>query len=599
MTTLHSTRLAALRALMAEKGLDAYLVPKADEFQGEYIAAHSERLAWLTGFDGSAGMAVVLAEQAGLFVDGRYTLQAHQQTPDPAWQHLHLVDSPPLDWVAQTVGSGRRVGFDPWLLTLTQAEKLSAACRKAGALAVPVDGNLIDLLWDDQPAAPTALVETHPLEFSGRDSQSKRMELAAGLVLAGCQAAILTQPDGIAWLLNVRGADVGHLPVALSFAILQNDGRVQWFIAPTKVPEAVRAHLGQAVQIAPPEAFAAALAGLGRQGAKVRVDANWTASWITDRLQSAGAVLDRGTDPTALPRARKNAVELEGSRAAHRRDAVAMVRFLRWLDENVAAENVDELSAADRLLAFRAEGALFRDLSFASISGAGPNGAIVHYRSTPATNRLLRKGELYLIDSGGQYRDGTTDITRTIAIGTPDDAMRQAFTLVLKGNIALGTACFPEGTTGAQLDVLARQFLWKAGLDYDHGTGHGVGSYLSVHEGPARISKAASTVALEPGMILSNEPGYYRTEAWGIRIETLVAVVPAEGVGEGKRRFLQFETLTLCPIDRRLIVIENLSTAERAWINAYHARVLAEVGPLLTDSADFAWLRAATAPLEG
>lgn len=597
MPATYAARLAALRALMARYDIDAYLVPKADEHQGEYIAPRSERLAWLTGFTGSAGMAVILPLEAGVFVDGRYTLQARQQVTNPDWQHLHLVETPPLDWVVAQIPPGGRVGFDPWLLTITQAEKLAERCRKKGAEAVAIDGNLIDALWSGQPEAPDALVEIHPLEFAGESSAAKRAELADALSTAGCSATVLTQPDAIAWLLNVRGADVDHLPVALSFALLQADGRVEWFVAPEKVPEAVREHLGNAVTISPPSAFGAALARLGQQGAVVRVEAGTTAMWIADRLISAGASLDRGADIAALARARKNAVELQGSRAAHRRDGVAMARFLRWLDDTAPGGGVDELIAADKLAALRAEGALFRGLSFDTISGAGPNGAIVHYRVTPETNRPLRKGELYLIDSGGQYRDGTTDVTRTVVIGQPDRAMQEAFTRVLKGNIALGTARFPVGTTGPQLDPLARQFLWQAGQDYDHGTGHGVGSYLGVHEGPARISKAPNSIALEPGMILSNEPGYYRTGAWGIRIETLVAVVPAEGVGEGGRQFLQFETLTLVPIDRRLMALDLLTAGEIAWIDGYHARVWAEISPLLTDDADLAWLRSATAPV--
>jgi Xaa-Pro aminopeptidase len=597
MTTLYTDRLTALRDHLATLGLDGYLIPKADEHQGEYIAARSERLTWLTGFTGSAGMAVVTSDVAMLFVDGRYTLQARQQVPGAAWQHGHIVDTPPLDWAASHLPPGARLGFDPWLLTMVQAERLVERCAKTGVLAVPVDGNLIDALWGDQPAAPDALVEVHPLEFAGRTSANKRAELAEGLRGAHCDAAVLTQPDGIAWLLNVRGADVPQMPVALSFALLYADGRVDWFVSSTKVPAEVQAHLGDEVTVRPPQDLSAALAALGVQAAKVRVDASCTASWIADRLVSAGAVLDRGADPTALPRARKNSAELDGARAAHRRDAVAMVRFLRWLEQTAPGGTLDELTVAARLEAFRAEGALFRGLAFDTISGVGPNGAVVHYRATPQTNRPLRLGDLILVDSGGQYRDGTTDVTRTVPVGAPDDAMRRAFTLVLKGNIALGTARFPDGTTGSQLDPLARQYLWRAGLDYDHGTGHGVGSYLGVHEGPARISKVPNNVALQPGMILSNEPGYYRTDAWGIRIETLVAVTVVEDMGDGARRFLQFETLTLVPIDRRMMDMALLMPDEIAWLDGYHARIWTEIGPLLADDADRRWLQAATAPL--
>jgi Xaa-Pro aminopeptidase len=405
---------------------------------------------------------------------------------------------------------------------------------------------------------------------------------------------VLTQPDSIAWLLNVRGGDVARTPLPLSFAVLHVDATVDWCVDPAKRSTALAAHLGNAVTLHPMDAFGDLLDALGARGAGVQVSPETSAAWVVERLTDAGAELVRSADPVTALKARKNPVEIAGSRAAHARDGAALARFLAWLDRETAVRPVGEIEAAERLASLRAEGTHFRDLSFDTISGSGSHGAIVHYRVTPRSDRLLLSGELYLVDSGAQYLDGTTDVTRTVAIGAPGDEMRERFTLVLKGHIAVATARFPAGTTGAQLDTLARQFLWRAGLDYDHGTGHGVGSYLGVHEGPQRISKLGTGAALEPGMIVSNEPGYYKAGEYGIRIENLVAVVEAPPVAGGEKALLEFETLTLAPIDRRLVATSLLTGDERTWLDAYHARVRATIGPRL-DAATRAWLEQATA----
>ncbi len=589
-----TARLDALRAELTRRGLDGFLVPHADPHQGEYLPAHDERLAWLTGFTGSAGMAIVLADHAAVFVDGRYTLQAADQVDATRYAIEHLVETPPAEWLARNAPKGARIGFDPWLHTEDGATRIEAACARAGADAVPVDDNPLDAVWTDQPPPPQAPIVAHPSDYAGRDSADKRAQVAADLAGREIAAAVLTLPDSIAWLLNIRGNDVPHNPVPLSFAILHADGRVALFVDPAKVTGPLRAHLGDGVDVRAPEAFAAALAALA--GRRVLADPGWSARWVFDRLRDADAEIVREADPCQLPKACKNPVELDGTRAAHRRDGAALTRFLGWLAKEGAAGALTEIAAADRLEALRRESNLFRDLSFDTISGAGPNGAIVHYRVTPESNRRIEPGSLYLVDSGAQYPDGTTDVTRTVAIGTPTPAMRRHFTLVLKGHIALATALFPEGTTGSQLDAFARQHLWRHGLDYDHGTGHGVGSYLSVHEGPQRISKLPNSVALRPGMIVSNEPGYYRTGEYGIRIENLVAVVAAEPPEGAEKPMLAFETLTLAPIDRYLVDRAMMSAEEIAWLDAYHRRVRETLADQL-DGDDRAWLMRATAPI--
>ncbi len=585
-------RLGALRARLDEAGLDGFVVPHADAHQNEFLPPDAERLAWLTGFTGSAGTAVVLRERAAIFVDGRYTLQVRDQADGDLYEFRHLIEEPVAGWLTEHLPAGARLGYDPWLHTKSQAERLARAADRAGAELVPVAENPLDATWTDRPPAPRTPVVPHEGRFAGRDSADKRTEIAEIIKGGGADATVLTQPDSIAWLLNIRGADVDHTPLPLSFAILHADASVDWFVAAEKLMDELAPHLGDRVRVHVPEAFADALEGLA--GRRVLVSADTAAAWVFDRLADAEVL--RGDDPVTRPKAIKNTTELEGTRVAHLRDALALARFLHWLDCTAPGGGVDEMSAAAKLEDFRRTGEHFRDTSFDTISGAGPNGAIVHYRVTPGTNRALGDGELYLVDSGAQYLDGTTDVTRTIAIGTPTDEMRDRFTRVLKGHIALAALRFPAGTTGAQIDAFARAALWQAGIDYDHGTGHGVGSYLGVHEGPQRISKAGGSVALAPGMIVSNEPGYYRAGEYGIRIENLVAVSPAEDIVGGERPMLGFETLTLAPIDRRLIDTVLLDRAEREWLDAYHARVASEVGPLLDgDVRD--WLMAATAPL--
>jgi Xaa-Pro aminopeptidase len=545
-------------------------------------------------------MACVLAEAAAIFVDGRYTLQVRNEVDVALFTPRHLTEEPLSAWLEEQLKPGQRLAYDPWLHTEDQVRRLEQTLAGIGASLVALDDNPLDAAWPDRPAPPKAKIHPHGLDLAGQDSAEKRAALGAQLAKAGVAASVLTLPDSIAWLLNVRGGDVTHSPLPLSFAVLHADGGVEWFVDPDKLTEAVTAQLGNAVSVETPARFGDSLDRLGQAGAKVLADPSGAARWIFERLRAAGAQVVNGDDPCLLPKARKNAVELDGTRRAHRRDGAALSRFLHWLDAAAAAlaaaDPVTEMEAADRLQAFRAETGDLRDLSFDTIAGSGPNGAIVHYRVSSDSDRPLGLGELFLCDSGGQYPDGTTDVTRTVAIGTPSAEMRRRFTLVLKGHIALARARFPTGTSGSQLDSLARYALWQEGLDYDHGTGHGVGSYLNVHEGPQRISKMPNSVALEPGMIVSNEPGYYKTGAYGIRIENLVAVTESpRGAGE-ERDMLAFETLTLAPIDRHLVQRDLLTAEEAAWLDAYHARVRAEIGPQL-DPAAQNWLETATAPL--
>ena len=588
-------RLARLRAELTARGLDAFLVPRSDEHQGEYVPARADRLAWLTGFTGSAGMAAVAADRAAVFVDGRYTLQAEAEVDGALYAYRHIAEQPVTDWIAEALSAGQRLGYDPWLVTPAQLARYRAACDKAGVELVAADGNPLDAVWPDQPGPPLAPVTLLDEAFTGESSADKRRRIGRELAGAGDDAVVLTAPDSIAWLFNVRGGDVPFTPFALSFAILRADGGAKWFIDSRKLSKEITGALDAEIDVQGPDELGPAIDRLGEEKLTVRADPATAAAWIHDRLRAAGAVISAKDDPCQLAKACKNARQMQGMRDAHLRDGVAVTRFLAWLAEETPSGNVTEIAAADRLEAFRREHDLFRDLSFPTISGAGPNGAIVHYRVTPETDRRLDAGSLYLVDSGAQYPDGTTDITRTIAIGTPSDDMRRHFTLVLKGHIGLARSVFPAGTTGSQLDVLARQSLWRDGLDYDHGTGHGVGSYLSVHEGPQRISKMPNKVALRPGMVISNEPGYYRNGAYGIRIENLVLVVAADGAA-GDAGYLGFETLTLAPIDRALIDVSLLNASEIAWLDAYHARVLEALLPSLPAPVA-SWLETATAPL--
>lgn len=589
-------RLAAVRGLMAELGIDGFIVPRADEYQNEYVPACNERLAWLTGFTGSAGLAIVMTDQAALFTDGRYTLQAATQVDGAAYVLRHSIEAPPEAWLAEILKAGQRLGYDPWLLTPDQVTRYHKVAEAAGAHLVAVTSNPVDGVWQDRPAAPIGPVMAFGVDRAGQESAEKRRQIGAVLTRHGCKAAVLSAPDSIAWLLNIRGSDVPHTPLPLSFAILHDDARVELFIDRRKLLPEVAEHLGAEVTLRAPAEFGAGLDGL--TGQQVLVDPASAAAWIVQRLGQAGVTLDLATDPVRLPKACKNAVELEGIRAAHRRDGAAMVRFLAWLAAALAGRPLREIEVSDRLEAFRAEGEGFRGLSFDTISGAGPNGAIIHYRASPETERVLEPGSLYLLDSGAQYLDGTTDITRTIALGEPTAEMKDRYTRVLKGHIALASAVFPVGTGGAALDVLARSALWQAGITYDHGTGHGVGHYLGVHEGPQRIHyQSKDGQALLPGMVVSNEPGYYKPGAFGIRIENLVAVIAAAPAG-GERSMLAFETLTLCPIDTKPIARELLTAAEISWLNGYHERVRVTVAPLLGDDRRAArWLEQATAAI--
>ncbi|MEL6551738.1 MAG: aminopeptidase P family protein [Pseudomonadota bacterium] len=571
-------RLAALRAKMAEMGVDGFIVPRADAWQGEYVAPCDERLAWLTGFTGSAGFCVVLADRAGLFVDGRYRVQARAQVAE-VFTPVDWPETTLAAWILEHAPEGAKIAYDPWLHVPRQLHEL--ARLEAAGHSLQATENLIDAIWEDRPARPDGRAFSHPLELAGETSASKRARLGQDLAAAGEDAAVITMPDAICWLLNIRGADIPRIPILQSFAILRADGQVSLFVEASKV-----ADLEIDAEILAPDTFLAAVAALT---GTVRLDPDSCPEAVRAAVT---ATVREGRDPCLLPKARKNAAELEGTRAAHRRDAVAMVEFLAWLDAQTPSE-VTEIGAVEALEGFRRATNALQDISFETISGAGPNAALPHYRVSEETNRTLAEGELYLVDSGGQYVDGTTDITRTVAIGAPDKEARDAFTRVLQGMIALSRLRFPRGVGGAHIDALARAALWMAGQDFDHGTGHGVGSYLSVHEGPARISRA-STVPLETGMILSNEPGYYREGAFGIRIENLIVVQEAGDLaGADPRPWLDFETLTYVPIDTRLVVKEMLTRAERDWLNAYHAECAARLSGQLSERAE-AWLAGAT-----
>ncbi|ONG56252.1 X-Pro aminopeptidase [Pseudoroseomonas deserti] len=587
---LDGRRLQALRRELLRAGVDGFLVPRGDEYLGEYVPPSGERLAWISGFSGSAGLAIVTASQAVLFTDGRYTTQAQAQLDAKFWQIRHLTEEPPQDWLAEHA-AGLRIGFDPWLHPQSAIDKLGT-----GATLVPLVANPLDAAWTDRPAPPLAAAVPQPAEFAGRDSAEKRAEAAASLRAAGESAAVLADPHSVAWLLNIRGGDLEHTPLALGCALLRDDASVELFMAPEKLDETVRRHLGNAVATHPPAALAGRLEKLA--GKRVRIDPEITPVWFAATLTEAGARVQTGEDPCRLPRACKNPVEQEGSRNAHRRDALGLARFLAWFDAEAVGKT--EMQAAEVLLGFRRALPLFRAESFPAISGAGENGAIIHYRATEATDRRIKANECFLIDSGGQFTDGTTDVTRTLwtGPGPAPEALRQRYTRVLQGHISLAVLRFPHGIAGNHIDAVARAPLWQAGLDYDHGTGHGIGSFLSVHEGPVSISRAAKPIAIQPGMILSDEPGYYLPGAYGIRIENLLLVQEAAPQPDQKKRFLAFETLTLAPYDRRLIDRSLLSPAEIRWIDAYHARVLAEVGPGL-EPEPAAWLRAACAPLQG
>ncbi|SEJ02601.1 Xaa-Pro aminopeptidase [Sphingobium sp. AP50] len=590
----YEDRLKALRAQLVRQKLDGFVVPLTDEHMSEYVGAYAQRLAWLTGFQGSAGSAVVLPEEAAIFVDGRYTLQVREQVDGAHWQYESVPQTSIAAWLKDHAGQGARIGYDPWLHTRAWVRQATDALADRGAELVAVDTNPVDAVWPDRPAPSDAKLVVHDDRFAGQSAAEKRAAMADWLTEKKADAVVLSALDSIAWTFNVRGKDVERTPVALAYAIVHADATADLYVAPEKMDEAVAQHLGNAVRVHDGVNFAAALEDFA--GKTVVADPERAVAAIFNGLDEGGATILSLRDPAVLPKAIKNATEIAGHKAAQARDGAALSRFLNWIAVEAPKGNLTELSASDRLEAFRKDTGLLEDLSFDTISGAGPNGAVVHYRAEEKTNRPIELNSLYLVDSGGQYRDGTTDVTRTIAIGTPTEEMKRRFTLVLKGHIALACAVFPKGTRGGQLDALARQYLWAEGLDYAHGTGHGVGSFLSVHEGPQRIATfGGGDEPLAAGMILSNEPGYYKTGEYGIRIENLV-LVEERAIPDAEKPMLGFETLTFAPIDRAVIATEILSEAERAWLDAYHAAVLDLIGPQLEGDA-LAWLKAACAPL--
>jgi len=588
-----AARVAALRAELKRRGLTGFVVPRADRQQNEYLPASEERLAWLTGFTGSAGAAVVLADKAAVFVDGRYTVQAESQVDKSVFAIEHLVDTPPNQWLAKNAKAGDRIGYDPWLHTSESVERLKQAAADAGAELVALDGNPIDALWRDRPAPPSGKVVLRDIALAGESASDKLKRVRAELDKAKVDALVVSDPQNVAWTFNIRGSDIAHTPLALAFALIPREGRPRLYVEPGKLDNTTRAALEDIADIRTPDDLTHDLAGL--KDKSVRLDQASAVEALSKIVTEHGGKPTRAADPITLMKAVKNHAEISGTRAAHLRDGAAMTRFLAWLDGEALKGKLTEIDAVAALESFRRDTGLLKDVSFPTISGAGPNGAIVHYRVTRESNRKLGMNELFLIDSGAQYEDGTTDITRTIVVGEPSEEMRDRFTRVLKGHIGIATAVYPENTTGAQLDTLARASLWQAGLDFDHGTGHGVGSYLSVHEGPARISKLGH-VALRRGMILSNEPGYYKTAAYGIRIENLVLVIAAPEPAGAEKPLNAFETLTLAPIDRRLVDVNMLAAKERHWLDSYHGRVNAEIAPLV-DAETRAWLEAATKPL--
>ena len=587
-------RLAAVRALMAEKGYDALIVPRADEYLGEYIPAHNERLLWISGFTGSAGAVVVLRDRAGIFVDGRYTVQVRNEVDAGLFEYHHLIEEPHAQWLVKQLQDGARVACDPRMHSLSWYQSSRSTLEKGGLDLVVDTDNLIDQCWQDRPqplVQPALLLEE---AFTGYSSAEKRQRIAADLREQGADAALVFAPDSVSWLLNIRGTDIPCLPIVQSFALLESSGELTVFVDPERIPPGFEQHVGEGVVTLPEPAAEERLGEYA--GKKVLADPDSANAWTQLALQAGGAELIAAPDPVLLPKAAKNAVEVEGARRAHRRDAVAEVRFLAWLDAEVEAGRLyDEAALSDKLGDFRAQGEQYHGPSFDTISAAGGNAAMCHYNhlNVPQPGQLTMDS-VYLVDSGGQYTDGTTDITRTVAIGDPGEEVRRMFTLVLKGHIALDQARFPAGTTGTQLDVLARQFLWRDGFDYDHGTGHGVGAFLSVHEAPQRIAKAHNPFALQPGMIISNEPGYYKDNSYGIRCENLVVVREADT--DGETPVYEFEALTLVPFDRRLLDRELLTETETAWIDDYHALVAREIGPLV-QGADSDWLAQATRPL--
>ena len=588
--------LPKLRAQLAAAGLDGFLVPHEDEYDNEYLPDCNERLSWATGFTGSAGAAIVMRDRAAVFVDGRYTFQVRDQVDGELFDYRDLVEEGLYGWIERQAKSGEKIGYDARLHTPDAMARIRTAAERSGVELVSVPTNLIDLAWENRPAPPVAAIHPQPEAMAGESHASKRERIGVAIERGAADVAVITAPASIAWLFNIRGGDVARTPLPLSSALISKDGTATFFVNGEKLTEATRAHLGNEIAVRPEEEFGAALGEL--KGQTVRVDPATASAWVFDRLDEGEAVIQRLEDPVLRPKAAKNSVEVEGARQAHIRDGAALVRFLHWLDTDAQSGEVDEITAAQKLQEFRLKLPELKDLSFDTISGAQGNAAFAHYRVSTASNMQLAKGTLYLVDSGGQYPDGTTDVTRTVPIGDPTQEMRQRFTEVLKGHIALSRIRFPKGTSGVQLDVLARQALWMSGHDYDHGTGHGVGSFLGVHEGPQRIAKAGTSVPLEVGMIVSNEPGYYKEKEFGIRTENLQVVTEAEPIPGGERPMMGFETLTLAPIHRGLIETSMLTREELAWIDAYHALVRERVLPLVEGEVAN-WLVDALTPLYG
>ena len=588
-------RLKALRGAMLKHQLQGYLVPRHDEFQGEYVAAYADRLKWLSGFSGSWGMAIVATRKAAIFVDGRYTVQVREQVNPKLFTPQHLINEPPADWMAQNFKAGEQIGFDPWLMTMAEARRLGASCNKQGVKFVAVPQNLIDGIWHDQPARPASPIEAHPQRNAGTSSADKCRMIAAELKQRKADAVILADAASVAWALNLRASDVPHTPFALCYALVEKSGKAILFADANRLTSKLKAQFGKAVAIEQAEKLAAKLAALGKAKSTVMLDPSLAPEHFRIVLEKAGAKIIEAADPCIMPKARKSKAEQKGARDAQIRDGAALCNFLCWLQSEAPKGKLTEGATAEKLHAFRRQSSLLRDLSFESISAAGPNAALPHYHAKGDGSRL-KLNQIYLIDSGGQYPDGTTDVTRTVIIGEPSDEMRDRFTRVLKGMISLSLARFPEGTTGAHLDTLARNALWQGGFDFDHGTGHGVGSYLSVHEGPARISKTGN-VALQSGMILSNEPGYYKPGHYGIRIENLLLVSPPEKIKGGDRPMLGFETLTWAPIDHRLIDTHLLTRSELQWLDAYHAKVEKLLSPLVL-AETLPWLQHACSPFK-
>lgn len=588
MTQTMTQKLALVRAAMEQQDLSAYIIPRADEYLGEYVPPQNERLQWITGFTGSAGMAIVLRHKAAVFVDGRYTIQVRQQVPAQEFEYHHLIEEPPVKWLTDQLGDDANVGIDTRMVTLSWYQTSQETLRKAGINLIEITDNPIDANWEDRPVPQSTLAMMLGENYTGESSLSKRQRISQKIADAGADVALISQLDSIAWLLNIRGADVPRLPVLLAFATLENTGDMTLYTDPAKLPNEFSNHVGSGVTVQNQLKLADALTALGDTKTTVLADATMANAWCQLRCQQAGATLVVGPDPVLLPKAQKNPVELSGIRNCHVRDGSAVTRYLSWIDREVAAGNLyNEAELSDKLEAFRRELSDIHDLSFDTISAAGRNGALCHYNHMNGEPAMLEMNNLYLVDSGGQYSDGTTDITRTVIIGEPTEEHRRMFTLVLKGHIALAQAVFPKGTSGIQLDVLARQFLWAQGLDYDHGTGHGVGAFLSVHEGPQRISKAGPPQALLPGMVISNEPGYYQEDCFGIRCENLVVVKERE---DG---MLYFETITFAPFDTRLVDTSMMSVAEIHWLNEYHESVRTKLTPALAGE-DLNWMQQAT-----